>query len=105
MLTIVFFPSGQEGGGATGTVLMLVSFVAIFYFLLIRPQRQQQKRHEAMVKNLRRGDEITTVGGIVGQIIHVKDDRLTIKTGDETRVVIERDKVARKLSVGDEEKK
>lgn len=84
---------------------MLVSFVAIFYFLLIRPQRQQQKRHEAMVKNLRRGDEITTVGGIVGQIIHVKDDRLTIKTGDETRVVIERDKVARKLSVGDEEKK
>ncbi len=105
MLTILFFPSDQGGGGATGTVLMLVSFVAIFYFLLIRPQRQQQKRHEAMVKNLRRGDEITTVGGIVGQIIHVKDDRLTIKTGDETRVVIERDKVARKLSVGDEDKK
>ena len=105
MLTILFFPSDQGGGGATGTVLMLVSFVAIFYFLLIRPQRQQQKRHEAMVKNLRRGDEITTVGGIVGQIIHVKDDRLTIKTGDETRVVIERDKVARKLSVGVEDKK
>ena len=53
---------------------MLVSFVAIFYFLLIRPQRQQQKRHEAMVSNLRRGDEITTVGGIVGQIIDSSDD-------------------------------
>lgn len=82
---------------------MLVSFIAIFYFLLIRPQRQQQKRHEAMVRSLKRGDEIATLGGIIGQIIHVKDDRLTIKTADDTRLVIERDKVAHKITARGEQ--
>jgi preprotein translocase subunit YajC len=82
---------------------MLAMFVAIFYLLLIRPQRQQQKRHQEMVKDLRRGDEVATIGGIVGKIIHVKDDRLTIKTDEDTRLVIERDKVARKFAAGAEE--
>ncbi len=87
-----------------GTFIMLGAFIAIFYFLLIRPQRQQQKRHEVMVQGLKRGDDVTTVGGIVGRIIHIKDDRLTIKTGEDTRLVVERDKVARKLaSASDEE--
>lgn len=90
-----FMPTEQGGGGATGTIIMLVAFIAIFYFLLIRPQRQQQKRHEEMVKGLKRGDEIATLGGIIGKIIHVKDDQLTIKTADETCLVVERDKVAR----------
>lgn len=85
-----------------GTLIMLVAFIAIMYFLLIRPQRQQQKQHEEMVKSLRRGDDVATIGGIVGQIIHIKNDRLTIKTGDETRIVVERDKVAKKITPGGE---
>lgn len=85
------------------TVVMLAAFIGIFYFLLIRPQRQQQKRHDEMVQSLKRGDEVSTVGGIVGQIVHIKDNRLTIKTGEDTRLVVERDKVARKLGVGAEE--
>jgi preprotein translocase subunit YajC len=85
------------------TFIMLAAFIAIFYFLLIRPQRQQQKRHEEMVKALRRGDEVSTLGGIVGRIVHIKEDRITIKTAEDTRLVIERDKVARKLAVGAEE--
>ena len=86
------------------TLIIMMSFIAIFYFLLLRPQRMQQKRHEEMVKGLKRGDEVATAGGIVGRIIHVKDDRLTIKTADDTRVVIERDKVGKKLgSVSEEE--
>lgn len=103
LLTLVFVPAEQGGGGAMGTVIMLVAFIGIFYFLLIRPQRQQQKRHDQMVKALRRGDEVTTVGGIVGRIVHIKEDRITIKTADDTRIVVERDKVARKLSAGEEE--
>lgn len=85
------------------TVIMLAAFIGIFYFLLIRPQRQQQKRHDEMVRSLRRGDDVSTVGGIVGRIVHIKDERLTIKTGEDTRLVIERDKVARKLGAGSEE--
>lgn len=96
-------PADGGGGGAAGTLMMLFLFIGIFYFLLIRPQRQQQKRHQEMVRELRRGDDIATVGGIVGRIIHVKDDLLTIKTADDTRLVIERDKVARKFTASVEE--
>ncbi|UCF20984.1 MAG: preprotein translocase subunit YajC [Gemmatimonadota bacterium] len=102
MLALIFVPA-EQGGGATGTLIMLFAFIGIFYFLLIRPQRQQQKRHQEMVKSLRRGDEVSTIGGIVGRIVHVKDDRLTIKTAEDTRLVVERDKVARKLAAGSEE--
>ena len=83
-------PSGQQGGGAiTVFVLQIAAFIAIFYFILIRPQRQQQKKHEQLLKQVKRGDEIVTSGGIVGEIVHVKDDRITIKTG-EAKLVIER---------------
>jgi preprotein translocase subunit YajC len=104
VLTLAFVPSDRTGGGGMlPTVIMLALFIGIFYFLLIRPQRQQQKQHEEMVKSLKRGDDVATIGGIVGRIIHIKDDRLTIKTGEDTRLIIERDKIARKLGVGAEE--
>jgi preprotein translocase subunit YajC len=86
-----------------GTMIMLVAFVGIFYFLLIRPQRQQQKRHEEMAQSVRRGDDIATIGGIVGRIVHIKENLLTIKTAEDTRLVIERDKVARKIAAAEEE--
>ncbi len=88
-------PSGQQGGSAIMVfVLQIAAFIAIFYFILIRPQRQQQKRHEEMLKQIKRGDEVVTGGGIVGEIVHVKDDRITIKSG-ESRLVIERDRIAK----------
>jgi preprotein translocase subunit YajC len=88
-------PSGQQGGGAISIfILQIAAFIAIFYFILIRPQRQQAKRHEAMLKQVKRGDEIVTAGGVVGEIVHVKDDRITIKSG-ESKLVIERDRIAK----------
>jgi len=82
-----------------GTWFMIFAFIGIFYFLLIRPQRRQQKEHEEMVKQLKKGDEVVTVGGIVGTIVHVQDDRVTIKSAD-TRVEIERSKVGHVASGG-----
>ncbi len=88
-------PSGQQSGGAiTIFVLQIAAFIAIFYFILIRPQRQQQKRHDEMLKQVKRGDEIVTAGGIVGEVVHVKDNRITIKSG-ESRLVVERKGIAR----------
>ena len=87
--------SGQQSGGAISVfVLQIAAFIAIFYFILIRPQRQQAKRHTEMLKQVKRGDEIVTSGGIVGEVMHVKDDRLTIKSG-ESKLVIERDRIAK----------
>ncbi len=103
MLTPHVLPAlmaGPQGGGASpwGTLIMFGAIFAIFYFLLIRPQRKQQKDHEAMVTALEKGDRVVTLGGIVGQIIHAEEDLLTIKTADDTRLVVERGKVGRKLA-------
>jgi preprotein translocase subunit YajC len=89
---------GQDGGvGMAVFILQLLAFVAIFWFLLIRPQRQQQKRHEQLLKNLKKGDEVVTAGGVVGEIVHIKDDRLTIRSGD-SKLVVERERVARVIA-------
>lgn len=78
-------------------LLNLSLFFLIIYFLLIRPQRKEQQRHQAMVAALSKGDEIVTSGGIIGTIVHVSDDTLTVKTGENTRIVIERTRVSRKV--------
>jgi preprotein translocase subunit YajC len=97
VLTLTLLQAQAPAGpNPFGTVFMFGAIFLIFYFLLIRPQRKQQKAHEEMVKTLSRGDEIVTIGGIVGRIIHLADDRVTIKTAEDTRLVIERAKVGRK---------
>ena len=91
-------PPGQQGSGAMMIVVIQIgALLAIFWFLLIRPQRMQAKQHEEMLKGLKRGDEIVTSGGIVGKVVHLKDDRVTIESG-ESRLVIERERVAKVLT-------
>ena len=88
-------PSGQQSGSALFIFLLqIVAFVAIFYFILIRPQRQQAKKHEALLKGVKRGDEIVTAGGIVGEVVHVKDDLVTVKSG-EAKLVIARERIVK----------
>lgn len=85
------------------TIIMFGAIIAIFYFLLIRPQRKQQQEHEEMVENLQKGDEVVTLGGIIGEIIHLEDDRLVIKTSGGTRLDLERSKIGRKVGGEKEE--
>jgi preprotein translocase subunit YajC len=84
----------------TWLVLQIVVIGAVFYWLLIKPQRDERKRHQAMVAALKKGDEVVTVGGIIGTIVHVDDDRVTVKTGENTRLVVERQKVSRLVGPG-----
>ena len=88
-----------------GSIFMYGAIFAIFYFILIRPQSTQRKKHDEMVRNLKKGDEIVTTGGLVGEVLVIKekggddkangmDDRVTIKSG-ETRVIIERGRIAK----------
>ncbi len=97
MITNVLMGSPDGAGNPMGTLFMLAAFFAILYFLLIRPQRQQQKAHQELIAGLKKGDEITTVGGIVGRIVHLLDDRVTIKTANDTRLEVERSKIARRI--------
>lgn len=77
-------------------IIQLVLVVAIFYFLLILPQRREQKRHREMLAALRPGDEVVTFGGLVGEVVQLKEDLVTLKSGD-SRLVVERARVARLL--------
>jgi preprotein translocase subunit YajC len=81
----------------TGMIINLILVVAIFYFLLIVPQRREQKRHREMLAALRPGDEVVTAGGIIGEIVQLKDDQVTLKSGD-SRVIVERARIARLLN-------
>lgn len=68
---------------------MIVAMFAILYFVTIRPQKRQQKEHEEMLSALQVGDKIITIGGIVGQIVILKEDYCTIETaGEKTRIEI-----------------
>jgi preprotein translocase subunit YajC len=96
---MAFLAVPREGGNAS--MILLLQFAAIgfiFYFLLIRPQRKEQQRHREMIEGLRKGDEIITAGGIIGTVIHTQEDRITIKTGENTRLVVQRARVAQVLS-------
>ncbi|MBQ7780135.1 MAG: preprotein translocase subunit YajC [Clostridia bacterium] len=72
-----------------GTILMLVLTVVVFYFFAIRPQKKQEKETAAMRNSITVGDEIITIGGIIGTVIIVKDDKMMIETGnDRTKLTI-----------------
>ena len=68
-------------------ILMLVAMIAIFYFLMIRPENKRKKEAEEMRSNLTNGDSITTIGGIVGTVVDVKEDKFVIETSaDRVRI-------------------
>jgi preprotein translocase subunit YajC len=100
---------GGGGGiaGMTPFLIQVVLILAIFYFFMIRPQAAQRKKHEEALRAIKRGDQIVTTGGIVGEVIHIREtivgeggtprpmeDHVTIKSA-ESRLIIERGKIAR----------
>ena len=87
-------------GSSTGMVMLLFQVAAIalvFFFLILRPQQQARKKHEELVNQLKKGDEITTLGGLIGKVKEVKENRITVESGTAT-VVVERSRI---VKVGD----
>lgn len=70
----------SSGSGMT-MIIMIVAMFALMYFLMIRPQKKQQKKEQEMRDNIQVGDEITTIGGICGRVVTVKEDSYVIETG------------------------
>jgi preprotein translocase subunit YajC len=101
----------QAAGGIGASPLAQLGFqfaliLAIGYFLIIRPQQRQRRQHDESLRNLQKGDEVVTTGGIIGQVLHVResmkdgapvksmDDQVTIKSA-ESRLLVERGRIAR----------
>jgi preprotein translocase subunit YajC len=82
-------PSPSGGGGPAGIAVQLVPMVlifGIFFFLLIRPQQRERKRREDMLATLKKGDRVVTSGGLIGTIVGLSDQRVTLKIADTVRV-------------------
>ena len=77
----------NPAGGLVGMLPMLLIMVALFYFMLIRPENKRKKEAEQLRSAMKNGDKITTIGGIVGTVVDVKSDRFVIETGaDQVRI-------------------
>ena len=94
--------SGAASGTATGansnspmggysSILLMVGLVAVMYFLMIRPQKKRQKEEQEMRSSIEIGDEIITIGGIVGKVVKIREEDIVIETGaDRTKMRLQR---------------
>jgi len=83
-----------QQSGLTQILFMYVPIIAIFYFLIIRPQRQQQKKIKAMLDNLKKNDEIITTSGIHGTVAIVKEKTVVVRVDEGCRLEFDRESIA-----------
>lgn len=98
--TTVFAESQTASGSMSGTILMLVAFFAIFYFLLIRPQMKRNKDQRKMLSEIAKGDEVMTNGGIVGRIVKVGDNYTELEIAENVVIKIQKNAVSAVLPKG-----
>ncbi len=80
-------PTTDPSGGLLGMLPMLLIMIGVFYFLIIRPENKRKKEAEQLRSNIKNGDKITTIGGIVGKVVDVKEEKFVIETGaDQVRI-------------------
>ena len=94
----IAWAQGGAGGGGASTILSFVPFIlilVIFYFLLILPQQKRQKKLRSMLETLKKGDKVVTSSGIWGTVANLGKDTVTLQIGDNTKVKIQRDHIAR----------
>ncbi len=82
-MTLLLTADASAGGMTTMPILMLVLMFAVFYFFMIRPENKKKKKMEEMRSSLSIGDEITTIGGMIGKIVQVTEETITFETGED----------------------
>ena len=82
-----FLTTATTTGGLASPLIMMVAMFAIFYFMLIRPENKRKKEAEQMRSAVKTGDKVTTIGGVIGTVVSVKDDKFVMETGaDQVRI-------------------
>jgi len=100
MLLLAFAQDQQavqasQGSPGTFMVIQFALIIAIFYFILFRPQKKAQQEHAKMLENLKKNDEIITSGGIHGTVVNIQNDVVTLRVDDSTRMKIQRSAVSK----------
>ena len=97
-------PGGGEGGGQNSSIFMFVwlgLMVALFYFMLIRPQKRREKERQALLSAVKTGDRVLFGGGFLGVVANVKEKTLVVKIADNVKVEIVRGAVSQVLDKGE----
>lgn len=89
-----------QQGGSLGFILMMGLFFVIFYFMLIRPQSKRAKEHRAMLSALATGDEVVTSGGILGRVVEVGDNFITLEVASGVQLKVQKGQVAALMPKG-----
>ena len=98
--SVAYAADGGSRGFAGFDILILVAFVAIFYFLLWRPQAKRRKEHQALMASLSKGDEVVTAGGILGQVTKVEDDFVMVRVANNIELRLQKSAVGSTLPKG-----
>jgi len=93
-------PPGEGGGNPFSMLFLMLPIFAIFYFLVIMPQRKQQKERQKMIEAVKKGDDVVTIGGILGTVVGTKNDTLILKIDDQVKIRVQ--KTAVNAVLGDE---
>jgi preprotein translocase subunit YajC len=103
--TLPLLQEGAAGAGGLGsmgiTFVMMAGVFAVFYFLIIRPQRKKQKETKAMLEALKKGDRVVTIGGIRGSVQDVKEKTIVVKVDDNAKIEFTKDAVSGVINQGD----
>ena len=87
MLNFLTDTGVPAGAGMGSTIIMLVLMLAVFYFMLIRPENKRKKEAEQMRSSVKKGDQITTIGGVIGTVVDVKENNIVLETSaDQVRI-------------------
>lgn len=97
LLNLMAPSNGQGGLGATALIVQLGLIALVFYFLIIRPQTQARKKHDALLENLKKGDDVVTSGGIMGKVKAIDGLKVTVESGT-AEVMVHRQRI---IQVGD----
>ena len=92
MINSILLQAGAAGSGMS-SILMIVALIAIFYFFMIRPQSQKQKKINNFRSGLQKGDKVMTAGGIYGKIREVKDKVVVLEISDGMRITIDKNSI------------
>ena len=95
--------SGQGGGEMYSTIIMFGAIIAIFYFMIIRPQRKRQKERDSLLSQIKKGDKVITAGGMHGDIVGIDEKTVLLEVADKVKIKVERSSIAVVNKIGEVE--
>ncbi len=106
MIFLMGQPAGQDGGpGLMANLILFGSIIAIFYFMIIRPQQKRQKERQKMMDGMKKGDRVVTAGGVHGTIAGMDEKTVLVQIADNVKVKVDKGSVTVVASDAEPEKK